>query len=235
MRHTALKAHADLDVIVVLHWTEHIKGKRPSEILQAVRDSLAGYATQVRKNGQAVTLYYKSWPNVDVVPVSKATNADGTVDHYDVPDTNTETWLTSRPRRHSKAILDAATLCGPMFLPLVRMVKEWNRVHSDLMSSYHIEVLALRVFSATITDYPWAVYQYFDRAAKLAASRLSYEGGYADDYLDAPTRKDVVARLQTARERSGDAWYQTYGERDDHKKAIEIWRSVFGGRFPAYG
>jgi tRNA nucleotidyltransferase (CCA-adding enzyme) len=35
---TAVKGHADLDVMVVLHYGNHCKDKRPSEVLQTVRD-----------------------------------------------------------------------------------------------------------------------------------------------------------------------------------------------------
>src|SRR4029077_16153886 len=103
-RYTALKGNADLDVIVVLHWEKHIKNKSPEQLLQDVRDALGEYRTNVRKNGQAVTLYYESWPNVDIVPVSKTNNNNGTINHYNVPDVNSGGWLISRPRKHSKQI-----------------------------------------------------------------------------------------------------------------------------------
>jgi tRNA nucleotidyltransferase (CCA-adding enzyme) len=35
-RGTALKTIADLDVMVVLHWSKHIKGKSPEQVLQDV-------------------------------------------------------------------------------------------------------------------------------------------------------------------------------------------------------
>ncbi len=92
-RYTAVTGYADLDVIVVLHYGKHIKDKKPSQVLQAVRDTLAEYKTNVRKNGQAVTLHYKTWPNVDIVPVSRTTNSDGSVNHYNVPNMNDETWI----------------------------------------------------------------------------------------------------------------------------------------------
>jgi tRNA nucleotidyltransferase (CCA-adding enzyme) len=87
-RGTALKVLADLDVMVVLHLTKHIKDKGAQEVLQNVRDALGQYRTDVRKNGQAVTLYYESWPNVDIVPVSRTDNSDGSVSHYNVPNMN---------------------------------------------------------------------------------------------------------------------------------------------------
>src|SRR5262245_22478012 len=64
---TALKGAADLDVMVVLHFTKHVSGKNPTEVLESVRKAVSEWRTGARKNGQAVTLYYTTWPNVDIV------------------------------------------------------------------------------------------------------------------------------------------------------------------------
>jgi hypothetical protein len=233
---TALKSHADLDVMAVLHWTKHIEGKTPAQVLQRVRDALGKYRTNVRKNGQAVTLYYDSWPSVDIVPVGRIRKDDGSISHYTVPDMNTGRWLESRPRRHANAISAKAKECGSQFKPLVRMIKEWNKQHSDLMESYHLEVLALNACDGPLSDYPWDVFCFLEKAAELAAAPLAYAGGYADDYLDsAADRQAVVRRLETARDRARDAWHLTYDGRTHHERAITIWRQIFGDRFPAYG
>jgi hypothetical protein len=233
---TALKTQSDLDVMVALHWAEHVKGKSPEAVLQEVRDALGEYHTGVRKNGQAVTLHYKSWPNVDIVPVSRCKNNDGTINYYEVPDINTGHWLRSRPRKHRNTLTAKASTCGPSFKPLIRMVKEWNRVHSELMQSFHIEVLCIESFTANISDYSWNVFQFFDNAVKLVQTKLPYENGYADDYLnDEDDRDEILGRLETARDKARDAWYHTYNGRGQDEEAIQIWRQVFGDRFPAYG
>jgi hypothetical protein len=234
-RYTALKGLADLDVMVVLHFGKHIDGKTPEQVLQAVRDSLGQYRTNVRKNGQAVTLHYDSWPNVDIVPVSRTVNGDGNVNHYNVPDLNTNGWLVSRPRKHSNDLDAKSSECGSKFRQIIKMIKQWNAAHSDLLQSYHIEVMALNIFTGDISDFTWGVFQYFDKAATLAAAPMLHEGGYADNYLDWSTRPEVVKRLETARDRARNAWYETYNGREHHKEAIEIWRLVFGDKFPVYG
>jgi hypothetical protein len=235
-RLTALKAHADLDVIVVLHYGKHIEGRLPSQVLQDVRDALGEYRTGVRKNGQAVTLHYDSWPDVDIVPVSRSVNSDGSVSHYNVPDMNTESWIVSRPRKHANNIVSKAKACGIRFRHIIRMAKHWNRTHSDLMTSYHIEALALQIFSDDeLTDYAWEVFQFFDRAITLVTSSLWYEGAYADAYLDYDTRQEVLKRLTTARDRARSAWHKTYGTNNDVEGAVTIWRQIFGDKFPAYG
>jgi hypothetical protein len=134
-RNTALKTHADLDVFVVLHHGKHIKDRSPEQVLQAVRDALATYRTNVRKNGQAVTLYYKTWPHVDIVPVSRVVTDSGNVDHYDVPDASTDGWIASRPHKHANAMDAKALSLGGDFKAFVRMLKEWNVAHSELLRS----------------------------------------------------------------------------------------------------
>ncbi len=234
-RYTAVTGYADLDVIVVLHYGKHIKDKKPSQVLQAVRDTLAEYKTNVRKNGQAVTLHYKTWPNVDIVPVSRTTNSDGSVNHYNVPNMNDETWIQSRPRKHSTAMRDRNKICGDSFKRIVKMIKWWNHQHSSFLQSFHIEVIALKVFTGKLSDYSWDVFQYFDKAVEIVKSPLWHEDDYIDGYLDYDKRAEAIKRLETARDKARDAWYCTYGERDDHEKAINLWRQIFGDKFPTYG
>jgi hypothetical protein len=169
------------------------------------------------------------------VPVSQVVNDDGAVNHYEVPDMNTESWLSSRPKKHSDLLSDKNNECGEMFKRIIKMIKWWNHQHSSLLQSFHIEVMAIKMFQGTLDDYSWQVFQYFDNAVRLASSSLWYEVGYADSYLDSETRKDVLERLKTARDKARNAWSLTYRERNEHEKAIGIWRQIFGDKFPAYG
>lgn len=232
---TALRQHADLDVMVVLHYGKHIKDKTPTQVLQSVRNALSQWRTGARRNGQAVTLNYTTWPNVDVVPVSQATDANGNVTHYSVPDSNTDNWIVSKPKHLSSTIDSKASRCGPNFRRIIKMIKHWNRIHSDYLQSYHIEVLAIKVFDTDLSDTPWQVYQFFSNAKKLLESSLWYDTGFADSYLSYSDRQEVLKRFDTAIAKSSDAWLRTYGTNDDHKGAIEIWRQIFGDEFPAYG
>ena len=234
-RYTAVRGYADLDVIVALHYAEHIKGKKPSQVLQEVRDCLGEYKTNVRRNGQAVTLYYKTWPNVDIVPVSQVVDDNGNIIRYEVPDMNREVWLSSRPKTHSRNMSEKNIKCGIAFKRIVKMIKWWNHKHSSLLQSFHIEVMALQAFNIKLEDYSWDVFQFFKEACKLANSQLWHDDAYIDAYMDWKTRQEVVKRLATAAYKARNAWYLTYGNNNDHKGAIRIWRQIFGDKFPAYG
>ena len=234
-KYTALKEHADLDVIVALHYTKHIKDKAPTQVLQSVRDALAEWRTGARKNGQAVTLHYKTWPNVDVVPVSLTTDDSGRVLHYNVPNSNYDTWIVSKPKTHANTIEKKSSDCGYNFRRIVKMIKHWNRTHSDYLQSYHIEALALKVFDSNLDDTAWNVFQFFDKARPLLTGSLWYETGHVDDYLTWLDRQEVLKRFDTAIEKSRAAWHKTYDTNSDHKGAIEIWKQIFGSKFPPYG
>lgn len=232
---TALRGKADVDVMVVLHFGKHIKGRSPNQVLQEVRDALGEYRTGVRKNGQAVTLSYKTWPDVDVVPVSRTVNDNGSVSHYNVPDANLGTWIKSLPKTHAAEIEKRASDKGANFRKIIKMAKAWNHAHSDYLQSYHIEVLALKVLTKNLIDLPWSTFQFFSEARPMVENRLWHKLGYADEYLSSGDRTEVLKRFDTAIDRSRRAWYATYGSNQDHAAAIGLWKQVFGEKFPTYG
>jgi Second Messenger Oligonucleotide or Dinucleotide Synthetase domain len=232
---TALKGRADLDIMVALHFSKHIKDKAPSTVLQNVRDSLSDYRTDVRKNGQAVTLYYETWPNVDIVPVSRSVNDAKQVTHYNVSNSKTETWMPSRPKSHATAIAAKASECGQNFRQIIKMIKWWNIAHSEYLTSYHIEALALNVLHGNLDDTTWHVHKFFEDARPLLEKPLWHQVAYADDYLSYLDRDEVLRRVDTAIQTSLSAWHSTYGASNHHKTAIGLWRQIFGEKFPAYG
>ena len=232
---TALKNSADVDIMVVLHYGKHIKDKTPTQVLQAVRNSLAEWKTGTRRNGQAVTLSYVTWPNADVVPVSRETDSQGNFQHYNVPNSNDDTWIPSKPKELAATIEAKSTECGPFFRRMIKMAKHWNRIHSDYLTSYHIEILAIRAINGEKSDLTWDVFQFFTEARKLLESFIYYDTGFTDSYLTWDNRQEALRRFDTAIDLSRRAWNLTYGANDDHKGAIALWKQMFGDKFPAYG
>ncbi len=133
------------------------------------------------------------------------------------------------------AIESKSTECGYNFRRIIKMIKHWNRIHSDYLQSYHIEVLALNVFSGNIDDTCWNIYKFFEKARDLLIAPLWYDIGFADDYMSATDREQVLKRFDTAIEKSRLAWHFTYSDKNGHKSAIELWKQMFGDQFPSYG
>jgi hypothetical protein len=148
---------------------------------------------------------------------------------------NTETWIKSKPRRHSRDIEDRASWCGYRFLDLIRMFKWWNYKRSGLLQSFHIEVLALKALPWSLDEYTWPVCKFFDDGASLVQQPLPWQGGVADGYLTTKARMEAVKRMRQAAELASQAWFLTYNGRTAHEQAIDIWQRIFPGRFPRYG
>jgi hypothetical protein len=202
-------------------------------------DHLGEYNAQlVKKNGQAITLYFKTWPNVDIVPayrVMVTQNDKKTVSHYMIPDMERGTWIRTEPH-HRASNMTKAFARAPALPRLIRMLKEWNRVHSAYMQSFHIEAIA-RKLEPNADDWSWWVLQGFERLATVAKQPLIYpkaSGQQIDAYLSWDDRRELLNRLETAYDRAGFAWWSTYKGRSDHKTAIEEYQRIFGDRFPAY-
>lgn len=232
---TALRGAADIDVMVALHYQKHIQDKTPTQVLASVRTALAAWRPGARRNGQAVTLKYQTWPDADVVPVARFVDAAGNFTHFAVPDSNTDTWIPSKPKELAATIEAKASSCGPLFRKLIKMLKHWNRSHGDYLRSYHIEVLAIRAMDGPQSEITWAMFKFFENARTLLAGSLYYDLGFADDYLTYADRMEVLKRFDTAIGIARTAWYSTYGVNSDHKEAIRLWRQIFGDTFPTYG
>jgi hypothetical protein len=155
-KYTAIRDHADLDIFVELDYAKHIKDRLPSQVLQSVRDCLGRDYTQARKNGQAVTLGYATWPNVDVVPVRRVIDfrsASGQV--YYLPNANNESWIVSDPVANETELEQRNQSFGVEFKRIIKMIKWWNWLHGNYLQSYHIERIALDALTGGFSDYPW--------------------------------------------------------------------------------
>lgn len=230
-RYTALKEHADVDVMAVLHYGKHIKDRRPSQVLLAVKDALGtGQAGAGRRNGQAVTVKFDSWPHVDVVPASRV-EVDGEVAGYKIPDMTREIWLPTNPPKHAAEISAASSSRGSRFRRVITMLKHWNRRQPVKLQSYHLEVVALK-HSTTWNEYSWPIFQWFE-FAQSEVDFCWHAGQDISDYLNYSQQQSIKKQLAGSADAARSAWFEARG--GNHRDAIPLWRNIFGLKFPNYG
>ena len=230
-RFTALREHADVDVMAVLHFGMHIENRRPSQVLQTVRDALgSGNAGTLRRDGQAVTVSFTSWPNIDVVPTSRLVH-DGQVTGYQIPDMHREEWVDTNPPAHGRDIANAASSRGANFRQVIKMLKHWNRRQPIRLQSYHIEVIALQL-NTDWSDHSWPLLKWFE-AAGLACDFLWHADSDVSGYLSWERAQQAKQQLARAAALASDGWYAAL--RNEHRAAISAFKSIFGQSFPSYG
>lgn len=186
----------------------------------------------ISRNGQAVTITFTDFV-VDVVPGFNR-NGGG----FLIPDSAKKRWIATDPKKHVELWSASNNQHDGELIPLIKMIKAWNKQHSALLRSFHLEAMTRQVLNGVkISSAPSGVRFVFDKARAAVQGSVLDPAGYGGnvgDYLDTPQKiADVVSRLETAYSRAVDAErLETQGKTSE---AIEKWRLVFGDYFPAYG
>lgn len=237
-RHTMIAPlkEADIDIFIVLEsrYFNHYNGQNGGQggLLDLVKRTLRKTYTktpEISRNGQAVSIQFTDFL-VDVVP---GFNRQG--GGYLIPNSIDGSWLSTDPKKHVEIMANANAAHNGDLVPLVKMIKAWNKVHGRFFRSFHLEVLALQVLQGiTISDYHSGVRFYFDKARALISQKNPDPAGYGDDvgaYLNTQQKiQEATTRLQTA--------YETALRAESSilfSSSVDTWRKLFGGYFPAYG
>lgn len=233
-------SEADIDVFVVLdnsYFYDYTEGRNGGQagLLDLVKRTLRRTYTRtpdISRNGQAVTIRFDDFM-VDVVP---AFNRSG--GGYLIPNSISQRWIETDPQKHVEIFSQANSIHNGDFIPLVKMIKGWNKNTGQHFRSFHLEVLALRVLTnVTISDFSSGSRYFFDKGRGLVKFQAPDPAGYSGDvgsYISSPTQiEEAVAKMQAAYERSLKA--EDLARRGDISGAIETWKRVFGGYFPTYG
>lgn len=226
-------AQADIDVFVVLS-ADYFKGHSPSSLLELVREELRGTypkTPRISKNGQAVTIRFTDFL-VDVVPAFFRKGGG-----YLIPNTETGRWIATNPKRHVELWSEANEFHQGDFVPLVKMLKAWNRAHSERFRSFHLETLARSVFAeVTIDDFPSALRYFFDQAHGAVDYQLAEPAGYGGDVGAYMTGDLLKAAKESLLRAEGWALKAEAAIADDGiDLAFDQYRLLFGDYFPAYG
>jgi len=236
-RHTMIAplSEADIDVFVVLD-PSYYEANGQASLLDKVKRVLRKTypkTPEISRNGQAVTITFTDFM-VDVVPAFYRQGGG-----YLIPSTyGGGLWIATDPKKHVEISSSANAVHNGDLVPLVKMIKCWNRAIQRHFRSFHLEVLAWSIFNGvTISDYPSGMRYFFDKGRDLISKKNPDPTGYNDDvgfYID--TREKIetaVSRFTTAYNRARKA--EAYDREGKVEDAINEWRKIFGSSFPAYG
>jgi hypothetical protein len=228
---TPLK-EADVDVFVVLQSKYFERGAR--NVLDSTkRVLLQKYTTpQISRNGQAVTITFSDF-KLDVVP---SFNRKG--GRFLIPNSGDDSWISTDPKAHVALSSEQNMKHEGSLVPLIKMIKGWNRMVDRHFRFFHLEVLAWSIFEGvTISSYPAGVRYFFDKAQAKIPVKVVDPAGYGGDvgaYIYTANQiSDAVSRLETARSRALKA--EQLAAAGKIPEAYAEWRKVFGDYFPAYG
>ncbi|MCE5245336.1 MAG: CBASS oligonucleotide cyclase [Bryobacteraceae bacterium] len=225
---------ADVDVFVVLD-PSYYKSTGHAALLDKVRGVLLKTYPKtpaISRNGQAVTITFSDF-RVDVVPA-----VDRQGGGYLIPDSIRKTWISTDPTVHISELTAANKSHNGDLVRVIKMLKWWNKRHSSLLQSFHLEVMAWSCLNGIrIHDLPSGCRWCFEELEPMIDVIVPDPAGYGGDvgaYLDTVEKRDAVkARLRTAAAKAREAEADQY--RGDERCAIKKWGVIFPDKFPAYG
>jgi hypothetical protein len=231
-------SEADIDIFVCLdpsyftHFNGHNGG--PAGLLDLAKKTIRQtYTTtpDISRNGQAVTIRFSDF----VVDVVVGFNREG--GGYLIANSVGNFWLQTDPKRHVVIMSEANKYHRGNLVPLIKMIKSWNKGNGSFFRSFHLEVLALEALrGVTITDFPSGLRFFFQKAQSLVRGANKDPAGYGDDigrYITQSTVDEASRKFQGAFNSAAAA--EQYANRGQIREAVEIWRHLLPNHFPAYG
>lgn len=224
---------SDIDIFIVLD-SKYFHESTPSSLLDRVRRVLLKTypkTPRISRNGQAVTITFDDF-KVDVVP---SFNRQG--GGYLIPNSVTGSWIETDPILHESVTTAANQTHGGAFVPLVKMIKGWNRNIGDGFYGFYLELMAWKILDGIrISDFPSAVRYVFDNGR----SRIRYSipdpagfGGQVQGLVTVASVAEAVSRFETAYTRARNA--ESLAAQAKAREAFAEWEKIFGKYFPAYG
>jgi hypothetical protein len=226
-------AKSDIDIFIVLNSTYFEKYK-PAPLLDRMRTVLLKTYTRtpkISRNGQAVTITFDDFL-VDVVPCYNRQGGG-----FLIPNSNTNSWLSTNPPAHETKTKDANKAHGGNIVPLIKMMRGWNREIGDAFSGFYLELMTIDILTnVQMADFPSAARYVFDKGREKIKFKQKDPAGYGDfinPWNNVTTVDDAVSRLTTAYNRALKA--EQFASGGNIEAAYGEWRKIFGGYFPAYG
>lgn len=235
-RHTMIAplSKADIDIFIILHASYYSEGGQGSLLdkVKYVLKKTYPMTPDISRDGQAVTITFNDF-KVDVVP---AFNRRG--GGYLIPNTILKQWISTNPKDHIEIWSKANKAHNDDLVPLIKMIKAWNKENGEALTSFHLECLILQILTnITITNFSSGVRYVLDKARIAVQNPVPDPAGYNANvgaYLNTSEKvKDVVSRLETAYTRAIKA--EQASARGNIQEAFTYWGYIFGSYFPAYG
>ncbi len=240
-RHTLTRylKEGDVDVMVVLNYGDNKGWDTPDGTAQALDRFKAILdashpSTPKRRDRHCITMQFAEF-RLDVVPAFRFT--DG---HYTIPDTYRRKWLETEPTTFATRMTAVNKAMEGKFIPLVKMVKGWNRNQGWPIASFHLECLMHDKYKTYVKGFTYSsmLKVFFDELPVRLANPV-YEpvhGERVDGYMDegSPTRRSTaIAKARVAAAKSAEALLDEtkYGP----AVAIPEWKALLGEFYPSYG
>jgi len=225
---------SDIDIFVILH-PDYYKSDGQAFLLDKVKTVLKKTypkTPEISRNGQAVTITFNDFM-VDVVPTFNRQGGG-----YLIPDSIQKRWISTDPSKHTEIWSAENKSHNGDLIPLIKMMKGWNKENNAVLRSFHLESLIIKILKdIKIADFKSGVRYLLYHLRGQVQYPLPDPAGYDDNlasYLDSQDKiRRAINGIESAYQKAVRA--EQLEERGEVVEAISKWKEIFGTYFPAYG
>ena len=240
-RHTKTKPLKDVDIFFCLGEEDSgWRSKPTSHVLDAFETCLADeYGSDTVERGRrCVTVEFdKRNPTADEegkVLSNDAVPAYDLGNCYEIPDRDLGRWIKTNPDAHKEKATAKNNECDGKWVPLVKMLKRWNRSADKLIApSFLIEVMAIELVDPPFTKYASEVRRFFASAQDGIMQDWPDPAGYGPTVSDQMTpdkRQTVIDALRAVEVKAARA--VRLEQQGKTGEALALWRDIMGKYFP---
>ncbi len=224
----------DVDVIAIV---DHSLYDDPEEVVEEIYSALSDNYSEVRKQQRSVRVSTAK-AEMDVVPIIAPNGEDGTL--Y-IPDRKLEAWLETNPPKHTTWTTEVNTQASGRFKPLVKLTKWWRRENPTVSTKpkgFVLECIAAECMSMTEQHYGELFVGMLEDATDRYAWSISIgsvpriddpgvPGNSVTDGITCAAFEGFYKKAKAHAEIGRRAL-----EEEDPAVATNLWRQLFGDRFP---
>ena len=240
-RHTKTKPLKDVDIFFCLGEEDSgWRSKPTSHVLDAFETCLADeYGSDTVERGRrCVTVEFdKRNPTADEegkVLSNDAVPAYDLGNCYEIPDRDLGRWIKTNPDAHKEKATAKNNECDGKWVPLVKMLKRWNRSADKLIApSFLIEVMAIELVDPPFTKYASEVRRFFASAQDGIMQDWPDPAGYGPPVSDQMTpdkRQTAIDALRAVEVKA--ARTVRLEQQGKTGEALALWRDIMGKYFP---
>jgi len=232
-------SEGDVDVMVVLHYGDNKSWDTDEgtiKVLTKFKSILDAAFPSVEKriDRNCVSMKYYEY-TLDIVPAFAIDNGS-----FVIPDTIRQKWLPTNPIAFAERISAVNKNMNGSFIPLIKMIKGWNREKGFPLKSFHLECLMYDRYKTYTQAYTYSsMISLFFQNLESYLSNASFDpvtGDRVDTYLDnygqVSRRQKAIQLARTAAKESSIALVD---EEKNPSIAIGEWKDLLGTFFPDYG
>lgn len=232
----------DVDVMVVLHHGKNEDWDNADGTIKSL-DKFKNILddtypdTPKRRDENCITMQFSEF-RLDVVPAFKMTSGK-----YKIPDAVRKKWIYTDPISFADKITKVNKTMEGSFIPLIKMIKGWNREVGWPIRSFHLECMMYARYKTYTKSYTYnsMVKVFFEHLPDYLASP-TYDpitGERVDLYLDniatITKRQIAINKAKRAAEKSKEAFEDETKYPNNLSISIGEWKALLGEFFPAYG